>query len=98
MIDPVMKLFGGTLEAGHDLATASYPLWTLDRVTAIRLGDEGRLMLPKSLPVSPLMFHCNLVHTSPGNNSPWNRTIVYVSACHVNNQICRFRREKWIAH
>jgi ectoine hydroxylase len=31
----------GTLAAGHDLATTSYPLWTLDNETVTRLAAEA---------------------------------------------------------
>jgi ectoine hydroxylase len=44
------------------------------------------------------MFHCNLVHASPPNISPWGRTIVYLSLCHVDNHIRRFQRPEWVAH
>ena len=44
------------------------------------------------------MFHGNLVHASPSNLSPWDRTIVYISACHVDNHIRAFKRPAWIAH
>ncbi len=88
----------GTLAAGHDLETTSYPLWTLDRATVTRLAEEGGIVAPKGPPGSLLMFHCNLVHCSPPNISPWRRTIVYISACHVENHIRRFKRPQWIAH
>ncbi len=88
----------GTLKAGHDLETTSYPLWTLDRETIRRLAAEGGMAAPKGTAGSMLVFHCNLVHASPGNISPFSRTIVYVSACHVDNHIRRFKREEWIAH
>jgi ectoine hydroxylase len=88
----------GVLEAGHDLATTSYPLWTLDMAEIAHLVDEGGLVAPKGAAGSMLMFNCNLVHASPGNISPFSRTIVYVSICHVDNHIRRFKREEWIAH
>jgi len=88
----------GTLEAGHDLATTSYPLWTLDKATVSRLVEAGGLVAPKGPAGSVLLFHGNLVHASPGNISPWDRTIVYVSLCHVDNHIRRFKRPEWIAH
>src|SRR6201985_850610 len=31
----------GTLAAGHDLSTTSYPLWTLDNATVARLASEA---------------------------------------------------------
>ena len=61
----------GVLEAGHDVATTSYPLWTLDHETMAKLVKEGGLVAPKGPAGSMLLFHCNLVHASPGNLSPW---------------------------
>ena len=88
----------GVFEAGHDLETTSYPLWTLDRETVTRLADEGGIVAPTGPAGSVLMFHCNLVHASPPNISPWGRTIVYLSLCHVDNHIRQFKRAEWIAH
>lgn len=55
-------------------------------------------MAPKGKAGSVLMFHGNLVHASPGNLSPFDRTIVYVSLNRVDNAIRRFKRPEWIAH
>ena len=88
----------GVLEAGHDVLTTSYPLWTLDKETVTKLAQAGGIVAPKGPAGSLLMFHCNLVHASPGNISPWDRTIVYVSLCHVDNHIRQFKRAEWIAH
>ncbi len=88
----------GVFEAGHDLETTSYPLWTLDRETVTRLAERGGLVAPTGAPGSVLMFHGNLVHASPPNISPWPRTIVYLSLCEVGNHIRRFKRPEWIAH
>jgi ectoine hydroxylase len=89
---------GGVIEAGHDLATTSYPLWTIDDATIARLVEEGGLISPKGKAGSAMLFHCNLVHGSPSNMSPHDRTIVYLSLCHVDNHIRRFKRAEWIAH
>lgn len=88
----------GVQKAGHDLATTSYPLWTLDRATVTRLADEGGLVAPTGPAGCMLLFHGNLVHASPPNISPWGRIIVYLSLCHVENHIRRFNRPEWIAH
>jgi ectoine hydroxylase len=88
----------GVLEAGHDVATTSYPLWTLDHQTVSELVEEGGIVAPKGPPGSVLLFHCDLVHGSPSNMTPWDRIIVYISACHVENHIRRFKRPEWIAH
>jgi len=88
----------GILAAGHDLETTSYPLWTLDHETIRKMADARGIIAPKGPAGSILLFHGNLVHASPGNTSPWDRTIVYVSLCHVENHIRRFKRPAWIAH
>ncbi len=88
----------GTQAAGHDLETTSYPLWTLDRATVTRLAEQGGIVAPTGPAGSVLMFHSNLVHASPANISPWDRTIVYLSLCHVDNHIRKFSRKEWIAH
>ena len=99
---PLMLIPGshraGVFEAGHDLESTSYPLWTLDRETVTRLAEQGGIVAPTGAAGSVLMFHCNLVHASPSNISPWGRTIVYLSLCEVNNHIRRFKRPEWIAH
>ena len=88
----------GTLEAGHDLQTTSYPLWTIDNDTITRLVTAGGIVAPKGPAGSVILFHSNLVHGSPSNMSPFDRTIVYLSLCHVDNHIRQFKRPDWIAH
>lgn len=88
----------GVIEAGHDLQTTSYPLWTLDKATITRLVDEGGIVSAHGKAGSVLMFYSTLVHCSPPNLSPWPRTVVYLSLCHVENHIRRFKRPQWIAH
>ncbi|SLN30930.1 phytanoyl-CoA dioxygenase family protein [Oceanibacterium hippocampi] len=88
----------GVVAAGHDLATTSYPLWTLDRATVTELAERGGCVAPTGPAGSMLMFSSLLVHASPPNISPFGRTIVYLSLCEVENHIRAFRREPWIAH
>lgn len=88
----------GALDAGHDLQTTSYPLWTIDHPTIARLVAEGGLIAPKGKAGSVMFFHCNIVHASPGNLSPWNRNIVYLSLNRCDNAIRNFKRPDYIAH
>ncbi len=88
----------GVLEAGHDLETTSYPLWTLDNETITRLVQDGGIVAPTGKPGTVLMFHGNLVHASPPNITPYPRKIVYLTLCAVSNHITKFTREEWIAH
>jgi L-proline 4-hydroxylase len=94
----------GTLAAGHDTSTTSYPLWTLDPATVTRLCAEAAppggvgIVAPTGKPGSVLMFHGNLVHASPPNITPYPRKIVYLTLCAVSNHITKFTRPEWIAH
>ena len=88
----------GTLAAGHDTATTSYPLWTLDKATVTKLVEEGGIVAPTGKPGTVLMFHGNLAHASPPNMTPYPRKIVYLTLCAVSNHITRFTRPEWIAH
>ena len=91
-------------QAGHDLATTSYPLWTLDQETVTRLcreaehdGEPG-IVAPTGKPGSVLMFHGNLVHASAPNITPYPRKIIYLTLCAVSNHITKFNRPEFIAH
>ena len=88
----------GVVEAGHDLETTSYPLWTLSREKVAELAERGGCAAPTGPGGSLLLFSSLMVHASPPNISPFGRTIVYLSLCHVENHIRRFRRAEWIAH
>jgi ectoine hydroxylase len=88
----------GVLEAGHDTATTSYPLWTIDHATIEKLVARGGIVAPKGPAGSMILFHGCLVHASTSNLSPWNRVSVYLSLCAVSNHIRRFKRPGYIAH
>jgi L-proline 4-hydroxylase len=88
----------GVIDAAHDLATTSYPLWTIDNDTIARLVARGAIVAPKGPPGSMILFHSCLVHASTANLSPWNRVSVYLSLCAVSNHIRRFKRPEYIAH
>ncbi|NVK02002.1 MAG: phytanoyl-CoA dioxygenase family protein [Oceanospirillaceae bacterium] len=88
----------GVVEAGHDLETTSYPLWTLNRDTVSKLAEKGGCVAPTGPAGSVLLFSSLLVHASSPNISPLGRIIVYLSLCHVDNHIRAFNRKEWIAH
>jgi len=88
----------GVYDAGHDLETTSYPLWTLDRDTVTSLAQRGGCVAPTGPAGSVLLFSSLLVHASPPNISPFGRVIVYLSLCRTDNHIRAFNRKEWIAH
>jgi ectoine hydroxylase len=114
---PLMFIKGshkrGVLEAQHDVATTSYPLWTIDNQLIRQLveraggaghfGPDGRhqgggIISPQGPAGSMILFHSCLVHASASNLSPFNRVSVYLSLCAVGNHIRRFKRPEYIAH
>lgn len=88
----------GVVEAGHDLSTTSYPLWTISNDLIRQLVARGGIVAPKGPAGSMIMFHSCLVHASTANLSPWDRVNVYLSLCAVSNHIRRFKRPEYIAH
>jgi ectoine hydroxylase len=88
----------GTLAAGHDTSTTSYPLWTLDEATVTKLVAEGGIVTPVGKPGGLLMFHGNLVHGSAGNITPYPRKIVYLTLNACSNYIRTPTRAEYIAH
>jgi ectoine hydroxylase len=88
----------GVLDAAHDTATTSYPLWTINNDVIRKLVDRGGIVAPKGPAGSMILFHGCLVHASTSNLSPWNRVSVYLSLCAVSNHIRRFKRPGYIAH
>ena len=88
----------GDLKASHDLATTSYPLWTLDEETVTRLVQDGGIVAPTGKPGGMLMFHGNLVHGSAGNITPYPRKIVYLTLNSCSNYIRKPTRPEFIAH
>ena len=61
------------------------------------LAERGGCVAPTGPAGSLLLFPSLLVHASPPNISPFGRTIVYLSLCHVDNHIRRFSRAEWNA-
>jgi ectoine hydroxylase len=88
----------GVLDAEHDTATTSYPLWVITKQTIEKLVNRGGIVAPKGPAGSMILFHGCLVHASSSNLSPWNRVSVYLSLCAVSNHIRRFKRPGYIAH
>ena len=88
----------GVLDAQHDTATTSYPLWTINHDTIAKLVARGGIVAPKGPAGSMILFHGCFVHASTSNLSPWNRVAVYLSLCAVSNHIRRYKRPGYIAH
>ena len=65
----------GVFDAQHDMATTSYPLWTIDHDTIRKLVERGGIVAPKGPAGSMILFHSCLVHASTSNLSPLRVTL-----------------------
>ena len=88
----------GYIDSSHDTQTTSYALWTINEETISELVNKGGIVSPTGKAGSVVFFDSSLVHGSPSNMSPWNRTIVYISLNRTSNHIRKFTRPEYIAH
>lgn len=97
---PLMFIRGshrhGLLGAAHDVATTSYPLWTLDQPTLARLVGDGGIVSATGPAGTGLIFGDLMVHGSNQNMSPWPRRIFSAIANPVQNAQVTFKRPDYI--
>jgi ectoine hydroxylase-related dioxygenase (phytanoyl-CoA dioxygenase family) len=77
------------LDGNDDVVYRSSPSWISSLTANIkysvnseiisRLVENFGIVAPKGASGSALFFHCNLVHASPNNMSPFNRVIAFVT-------------------
>ncbi len=107
-LDPVTEFNGplwvipashrhGVIDAEYDTEASSFALWQPDKDEIRRLADENGIVASHGEPGAALLFHCQLLHASPPNQSPWDRNIVYISANSVDNAARSYAREAFIA-
>lgn len=75
----------GEHAASFDTTTTSYPLWVVDQDTIRRLADKNGLVAATGRAGTVLIFHDMLVHGSPSNLSPWDRSIFSLVVNPVSN-------------
>jgi len=95
----------GTHRAFHDTQTTSYPLWVVDQdvvrdlVSRAEKVNPGRGIVPAIGPKgSMLIFHDTLVHGSPNNMSPWDRSIFSLILNPISNALTREDRPDYKHH
>lgn len=59
--------------------------YSLGKETIAKLADEKGIVAPKGPSGSVLFFHCNLVHGSAPNISPYDRRLLIITYNSVNN-------------
>ena len=87
----------GIIDAEYDTTASSFALWQPDKEVIRQLADQNGIVSAKGPPGTALLFHCQLLHASPPNLSPWHRHIVYISANAVDNAAKTFKRAAYVA-
>jgi len=89
---------GGPAPAWHDTESTSYPLWVVDRDTVRRLVEASGITPALGKAGTALIFGDTLVHGSPSNMSPWDRSIFSLIVNPVGNTQTRFARPEYKHH
>ena len=88
----------GPVATELDIATTSYPLWTVAPEVVKPLADRGGLYCPKGPPGTVLIFGDTMLHSSPPNMSPWDRRIFSLILNPVSNHQTKFGRPEHQHH
>ncbi len=88
----------GPVKAFLDSETTSYDLWCVERDTVSDLVDRGGLVAATGAAGTALIFGDSLVHASPGNLSPWNRSIFSMIVNPVANALTKYGRPDYKHH
>ncbi len=68
-----------------DDETTSYPLWVTDHARVREMANRNGIVAATGEPGTVLIFHDTLIHGSPNNMSPWDRSIFSLIVNPVSN-------------
>ena len=88
----------GAHGAHLDTATTSYPLWVVDAPTVAALAEKNSMVSATGARGTGLIFFDTLLHSSPPNMSPWDRSIFSVILNPVSNAYTRPTRPDYKHH
>ena len=88
----------GAHGARLDTATTSYPLWVVDAPTVAALAEKNGMVSATGARGTGLIFFDTLLHSSPPNMSPWDRSIFSVILNPVSNAYTRPTRPDYKHH
>ena len=89
---------GGPVRTALDTETTSYALWTVDNDTVSQLARAGGLVTAAGVAGTALIFGDCLVHGSPPNMSPWDRSIFSLILNPIANAQTRLARPDYKHH
>jgi len=88
----------GAHGAHLDTATTSYPLWVVDEPTVKMLAEKNGMVSATGARGTGLIFFDTLLHSSPPNMSPWDRSIFSLILNPVSNAYTQPTRPDYKHH
>jgi len=88
----------GAHGAHLDTATTSYPLWVVDEPTVKMLAEKNGMVSATRGRGTGLIFFDTLLHSSPPNMSPWDRSIFSLILNPVSNAYTQPTRPDYKHH
>jgi ectoine hydroxylase len=88
----------GAHRAHLDTATTSYPLWVVDEPTVKMLAEKNGMVSATGARGTGLIFFDTLLHSSPPNMSPWDRSIFSLILNPVSNAYAQPTRPDYKHH
>lgn len=98
MVIPGSQRHGHLEDTERDLDRSGYSVMELPRTLIEQLAREGGIEAVTGPAGTALFMHCNLVHGSVGNITPYERTIVYLNVASCDNRTTGGRRPEWFAN
>lgn len=98
MVIPGSHTLGHIDENVRDHDKTGYTVMDLPQSVISRLTSEGGVEALTGPAGTMLFMHCNLVHGSVGNITPFERTIVYINVNACSNAITKLDRAPWFAN
>ena len=88
----------GPADAFHDTLSTSYPLWVVYEETVSKLVADAGIVSATGPAGTVLIFGDLMVHGSPSNMSPWDRSIYSLILNPVTNAQTKFSRPDYKHH
>ena len=88
----------GPVEVFHDVSSTSYPLWVVYPTIVSQLATNSGIVSATGPIGTVLIFGDLLIHASPNNMSPWDRSIFSLILNPINNAQTKFFRPHYKHH
>jgi ectoine hydroxylase len=88
----------GPASVFHDVSSTSYPLWVVHEETVSKLIADGGIVSATGPAGTVLIFGDLMVHGSPSNMSPWDRSIFSIILNPTTNAQTKFFRPEYKHH